>query len=71
MKRLATLTHVALAIWVFNMFLWFMLQMNPAAYASLRANGAQWFTCMDWDSEGRPFASDQCTDAPPVYEPGL
>lgn len=65
------LMNVLFAVWVFNFFLWFMLQINPAAYLELRANGAQWFQCTDWDSNGRPFASDQCTEAPPVYEPEL
>lgn len=68
MKRLA---QVFLAVWAFNFFLWLILQINPAAYIQLRANGAQWFECFDWDADGRLHPSDQCTDTPPVYEPEL
>jgi len=67
MKRMI---NALAAVWIFNMFLWFMLMTNPGIYAALRAGGVEWFTCMDWDANGHPFASDQCTDAPPVYEPG-
>ena len=68
MKRLI---QALFAVWVFSFFLWFILQVNPAAYIQLRANGAQWFQCTDWDENGRPYASDQCVGAPPEFDPGI
>ena len=63
------LTKIFAAVWVFSMGLWLLYMISPAAYYAMRANGAQWFTCVDWDANGQPYQSDQCDGPAPQFEP--
>lgn len=67
MKR--TIKILFVAVWVFNLWLWLAMRFGPVYYDQLRANGAQWFNCIDWDENGHSFPSDQCIGDPPPYTP--
>lgn len=63
MKRIA---QFALAVWVLNFWLVYMQMVNPTIYAALRNAGAQFYSCVDWDAEGRAIPSQACElPAPP------
>ena len=51
--------------WVFNWFLWYFGQQNPAIMAQLQANGTPFFTCLQI-GDGAPVVSNACIGPPPV-----
>jgi hypothetical protein len=57
-----------MAIWVFNVYLWVVYLFCPQAlYQAMRTNGAQWFTCVEVQSNGETRPSDACSGPAPTF----
>lgn len=64
MKRIS---QFALAVWALNFWLVYMAMVNPAMYNALRASGAEFYSCIDWDDQGRSYPSAACVDPRPEF----
>lgn len=62
------LARIALAMLVFNLWLWFAFLAHNGTYEQMRAAGVEWYTCIDWDETGHAHPSNQCSAAP-AFDP--
>lgn len=54
------------ARWALNNWLLMMYIYHPQAYSQLRADGWQWWNCVEWDTNGQAQPSTACEGpAPP------
>jgi hypothetical protein len=54
--------------WVFNFFLWYLGQSNPAIWAQLIAKGTTFYTCEQIGAGRAPVISDACIGPAPTVK---